>query len=77
MVGMTAKPMDIIRGKSKENGPNQYRRGGPSVKGLKECGLVVEVKRVYFEVLVEASFRENALLDGISPKKGKQRAWTT
>ena len=44
MAGMTAKPMDIIRRKSKENGPSQYRRGGPSVKGLKECGLVMEGK---------------------------------
>ena len=42
--------------------PNQYKEGGPMVKRFRGCGLVVGRKVVYFEVPVEPSFGENALL---------------
>ena len=29
--------------------PNLYRRGGPSIKGFRGCGLVVGRKGVYFK----------------------------
>ena len=40
--------------------PSQYRRHGPSVKGLRGCDLMVGGKGVHFRVPAEASFRENA-----------------
>ena len=42
--------------------PNQYRRGGSSVKGFKGYGLMVERKEVYFRVPAKVPFEENALL---------------
>ena len=42
--------------------PNQYRKGGPSVKGLRGCGLVVGGKGVYFVVSTKTSFGKNAFL---------------
>lgn len=41
---------------------NQYRKGGPLVKGFRRCGLVVRRKWVCFGVPSEASFGKNALL---------------
>ena len=42
--------------------PSQYRRGRPTVKGLRGCGLVVGGKMVYFRVPAKAFFEKNAML---------------
>ena len=42
--------------------PNQYKKGGHTVKGLKWCGLVVWVKRVYFRVFAKFFFGKKCLV---------------
>ena len=53
--------------------PNQYRRGGLSIKRFRGCGLVVGRKWVYFEVHVEAFFGEKCLVGmTLRPKKANK-----
>lgn len=56
---------------------SQYRRGGPTVKGLKGCGLLVGGKGIYFKVPIEVSFGENALLDHLMQaiEVGREKAF--
>lgn len=57
--------------------PNQYKKGGPLVKGVRGCGLVVGRNEVYFGVLAKASFGKNALLGWHFSQKKQARSWTT
>ena len=53
--------------------PNQYMRGGPSVKGSKRCGLTIRRKKIYSGVPAETPFRKILYWDGIFPKRHKHR----
>ena len=52
--------------------PSQYRRGGPSVKGFRGCGLVVGRKeRSILELMSRLLLGKMPCWDDISPKRGK------
>ena len=52
--------------------PNQYRKGGPSVKGLRGCGLVVGGKMIYLGFPSRLLFGKMPCWDGILPRKGSR-----
>ena len=55
---------------------NQYRKGGPTIKGFKGCGLVVGEKGSILGFLPRLLLGKLPCWDGILPKRGKQKAGT-
>ena len=51
--------------------PNQYRRGGSSIKRFRGCGLMVGRKWFILEFLPRLFLGEMPCWDDISPKRGK------
>ena len=56
---------------------SQYKRGGPAIKGLRGCGLVVGEKGSILGFLPRLFSWKMLCKDDISPKRGKQRGWNT
>ena len=55
--------------------PNQYKKGGHMVKGLKWCGLVVGGKGVYFRIFAKVFLGKNALLGWNFTQKIQAKGW--